>query len=225
MKKLLTIVAAVLMCIALQAQTTTVKDWARHYRYAQANAELTEAPKVVFMGNSITDNWGKFHPDWFKQHNFAARGIGGQTTNQMLCRFQADVIVLAPKAVVILAGTNDIAENMGETTLDYAMENIRSMCELARCHKIKVILCSVTPSAEFGWHKGLNPAPKIVALNAMIKDYAAKNKFAYVDYYSLMADENGALPKTLSGDGVHPYPDAYNIMEEAVLKVINKTVK
>lgn len=224
MKKLITIIAAVLFTASLSAQDV-VKDWAKHDRYEKANSELTVAPKVVFMGNSITDNWARFHQDWFTQHNFAGRGISGQTSYQMLCRFQADVINLHPKAVVILAGTNDIAENIGPEKLDYVMENIRSMCELARAHKIKVILCSVTPSSEFSWHKGLNPAPKIIELNGKIKAYANANKFAYVDYHSLMSDDKGGLPAEFSDDGVHPFPDAYRIMEDAVLKVINKIVK
>ena len=107
------------------------RDWANYGRYAEANAALTTAPAVVFMGNSITDGWDNAHPEFFTDNNFACRGIGGQVTSQMLCRFRADVIALRPKAVVILAGTNDIAGNNGPIECEHIVENIVSMAELA----------------------------------------------------------------------------------------------
>ena len=143
----------------------------------------------------------------------------------MLVRFRADVINLKPKAVVILAGTNDIAQNNGYISLENAFGNIVSMVELAKANNIKPILCSVMPAYEFGWRKGLEPAGKIIKLNAMIKAYADKNKIIYVDYHSALADERGGLPEKYSKDGVHPTLEAYKIMETIVQKAITKVIK
>ena len=143
------------------------RDWANYGRYAAANAALTTAPAVVFMGNSITDGWDNAHPEFFTDNNFACRGIGGQVTSQMLCRFRADVIALRPKAVVILAGTNDIAGNNGPIECGHIVENIVSMAELALAAGIRPILCSVLPAAKYPWRPEIESVPeKIAALNA-----------------------------------------------------------
>lgn len=200
-------------------------DWARFYRYEAMNDTLKKPAKVVFLGNSITDGWYRIHPEFFIKNGFTGRGIGGQTTSQMLTRFQADVIDLKPKIVVIMAGTNDIARNNGIITHKHIMQNIKSMCELAQFHKIKPVLCTILPAYEFGWNKDLKPAADIKLLNDMIRDYAQKNNIPFVDYYSALVDERGGLPANIAADGVHPNMEGYAVMEPIVLKTIRKYIK
>jgi len=169
-----------------------------------------DGKRVVFMGDSITEAWKL--EESFPGKPYINRGIGGQTSPQMLVRFRQDVIDLKPKAAIILAGINDIAGNTGPMTLEQTEENIASMAELATANGIRVVLCSVLPAFDFSWARGLSPAPKIVEVNAWIKDYAAQKGFVYVDYYSAMKDERGGLPAALSKDGVHPLPAGYAIM-------------
>lgn len=200
-----------------------LNDWPFLAKYRDADKELPPpAPgetRVVFMGDSITEGWGRKEsatpPDrveFFPGKPYLNRGISGQTTPQMLVRFRQDVIDLQPKVVVLLAGTNDIAENTGKTTPRDIENNIASMSDLARANGIRLVLCSVLPANEFPWHRGLEPAPKIRALNAWLKDYAATNGFVYVDYYSSMATGEGGLKPELSLDGVHPNKAGYEIM-------------
>jgi lysophospholipase L1-like esterase len=197
----------------------TLYDWAFLAKYKAANAALP-APsanenRVVFMGDSITEGWGMKNPDrgdFFPGKPYVNRGISGQTTPQMLVRFREDVLALKPKVVVILAGINDIAGNTGPATQEEITGNLASMAELARAEGIRVVLCSVLPAIDFPWHKGLEPAPKVRALNAWIKDYSAKNNFVYVDYYSAMADADGGMKAGLASDGVHPTKAGYEIM-------------
>ena len=222
MRQWLLIAGCVLVTSSLFAQA---KDWAQFGRYAEANKTVKVPSKVVFMGNSITDGWWPNDSTFFINNQYVDRGISGQTTSEMLVRFRADVINLKPKAVVILAGTNDIAQNNGYISLENAFGNIVSMVELAKANNIKPILCSVMPAYEFGWRKGLEPAGKIIKLNAMIKAYADKNKIIYVDYHSALADELGGLPEKYSKDGVHPTLEAYKIMETIVQKAITKVIK
>lgn len=166
--------------------------------------------RVVFMGDSITEGWHL--EDSFPGKPYINRGISGQTTPQMVLRFHQDVIALKPKAVIILAGINDIAENTGPMTPEQTEDNLAAMAEMATANKIKVVLCSVLPAFDFPWHPGMTPAPKVIALNEWIKAYAAENGYAYVDYYAAMKDERGGLPSTLSKDGVHPLPAGYAMM-------------
>lgn len=223
MKKLLLSLSAMLLAIVALSQTQK-NDWANFGRY---EAENKTAPKgaVVFMGNSITRNWVEYRPEFFKENNYIGRGIGGQTSAQMLVRFRRDVIDLKPATVVILAGTNDIAQNNGYISLENVLGNIMSMVELAKANNIQVVLCSVLPAAEFGWRKELKPANDILQLNQMIKYYADQNKIPYVDYHTALKDENNGLPKKYAGDGVHPNVDAYKIMEELVQKSLGKKTK
>jgi len=200
-------------------------DWARFFIYEATNDTMLKRPKVVFMGNSITYGWYKLHPEFFIENGFAGRGIGGQTTSQMLTRFQADVIDLKPKMVVIMAGTNDIARNNGIISHKHIMQNIKSMCELAQFHKIKPVLCSILPAHEFRWNKELTPAADIKLLNEMIKAYANAHKIPFVDYYAALVDERGGLPVEIAPDGVHPNMKGYEIMEPIVLKTIRKHIK
>lgn len=200
-------------------------DWAQFYRYAEANDTITQRPNVVFYGNSITDFWIKNSPDFFSKHNFVDRGISGQTTSEMLVRFRQDVINLTPKAVVILAGINDIAENNGKMTLENILGNIISMSELAKAHKIKVILCSVLPCDYFSWRKDLKPAEEVKKLNNLIYNYAKQNKIPYVDYHSALATPEGALDERYTKDRCHPTLPGYLVMEDIVMKTIKKTIK
>jgi len=198
-------------------------DWPNLAKYRDADKELTPPAagevRVVFMGDSITEGWGMKatatspgRGEFFPGKPYINRGISGQTTPQMLVRFRQDVIALKPKVVVVLAGTNDIAENTGKETLEEIGNNIASMSDLARANGIRVVLCSVLPASDFHWHPGLEPAPKIRALNAWIREYAAKNGLVYVDYYSSLANVDGGLKAELSPDGVHPNKDGYDLM-------------
>lgn len=201
------------------------KDWAQFGRYAEANKQVNIFPKVVFMGNSITDNWWPADSLFFKDHQYLDRGISGQTTAEMLVRFRADVIDLKPQVVVILAGINDIAQNNGAIALQNVFGNIVSMAELAQANRIQVILCSVLPAYDFPWRPGLEPADKVMRLNGMIREYARKNEIPYVDYHSVLKDSRNGLPEKYSKDGVHPTLAGYKIMEDLVQEAIGKVLK
>lgn len=185
-KIVLALFAVVSVCTAF-AQSKW--DWANFGRYEEANAELEERPRAVFMGDSITDNWFKFDPGFFTDNGFAGRGISGQVTSQMLVRFRRDVIELSPKYVVILAGTNDIALNNGSISIENIFGNIVSMCELAKLHRIKPVICSVTPASSFSWRQELSPAEDIIRLNEMLREYAESHRIPYVDYHSALKDK------------------------------------
>jgi len=182
--------------------------------------------RVVFMGDSITQGWKIEGPDgYFPGKPYVNRGISGQTTPQMLVRFRQDVIDLKPRAVVILAGINDIAGNTGPETLEEIEGNLASMAELAAAHHIRVVMCSVLPAFDFPWIPGMTPAPKVVALNAWMKSYATEKGHVYVDYHTAMKDERDGLPATLSHDGVHPLPAGYAVMTPLVEAGIEKALK
>jgi lysophospholipase L1-like esterase len=205
----------------------TLYDWAFLAKYKSANAALSAPPtnenRVVFMGDSITEGWGQKNPDrgdFFPGKPYVNRGISGQTTPQMLVRFREDVLALKPKVVLILAGVNDIAGNTGPATHEEITGNIESMAELAHADGIRVVLCSVLPASDFPWHHGLEPAPKIRALNAWLKDYAAKNNLVYVNYYDSMVDAEGGMRAGLASDGVHPNKAGYEIMSPIAEKGI-----
>ncbi len=222
-----------LFLVVVTATLFAQDDWAQHERYAAHNDtvmarnrmpeygynKLAKSRRVeaVLMGNSITDNWAKFHPEFFAENNFVGRGISGQVTSQMLCRFQSDVIALRPKMVIIMAGTNDIAQNNGYISHEYILQNIQSMCELAKQNRIRPVLCSCLPAAAFKWRPEMKPAEDIKCLNEMIKAYAKANKIKYIDYHSALVDEYGGLPKKYAADGVHPNMDGYAIMEQILL--------
>ena len=204
-------------------------DWQNLARYRKANAALATTkstkPRVVFMGNSITDGWINADSSFFAGKNYIDRGISGQTTPQMLVRFRPDVIDLKPAVVVILAGINDIAGNTGIMTLDESFGNIVSMVQLAKASNIKVVISSVLPAYDFPWRPGMQPAEKVIKLNAMLKAYATKNNIVYLDYFNAMKDERNGLPANLSKDGVHPTPEGYKIMEPLAEKAIAEALK
>ena len=199
------------------------RDWAGLRAFAQVNRNLTVEPEVVFMGNSITEGWFNYHPDFFKKNNFACRGIGGQTSSEMLVRFRQDVIELHPRVVAILAGTNDIAMNNGYIALENTFQNIVSMCELAKFNGIKVLLCSVTPAAYFNWRPQVEPAKVIPKLNKMLREYAeATEGVEWVDYFTPMVGEDKAMRAEYSPEGSHPNGEGYKVMERIVVPAINK---
>ena len=205
-------------------------DWAWLARFKNSDSALSApAPgenRVVFMGDSITQGWRIEGPNgYFPGKPYINRGISGQTTPQMLVRFRQDVIDLKPKAVVILAGINDIAGNTGPETLEEIEGNLASMAELAAADHIRVVLCSVMPAFDFPWSPGMNPAPKVLALNAWMKSYAAEKGHVYVDYHSAMKDERDGLPAALSHDGVHPLAAGYAVMAPLVEAGIEKALK
>ena len=224
MKKRFILIIFVIMSIFGYSQ-----DWFGFNRYKADNERIIASgnyPEVVFMGNSITDNWAYFHPNFFSNHNFCGRGIGGQTSAQMLVRFTADVIDLQPKAVVIMAGTNDVAHNDYWVDPDGVVANIVAMCDLAIANGIIPIISSIPPCSEFPWRKEIkNPGQTIVEINHVLKTYAEMNGLMYVDYHSALADENLGLPQTLSGDGCHPNPDTYFTMEDMVMEAIQNALK
>lgn len=220
MKKILLFVF-IFCATALQAQDITKA--ANLQRYATANAEFTK--KVVFIGNSITQGWADSRPDFFTLNNYIGRGIGGQTSPQLLLRFRQDVINLNPAAVVINIGTNDIAQNTGEYVPAFTMSCIQSMAELAHYNGIKVILSSVTPAGEYPWRKEItNVVQKIDALNAMIKAYAESKGFAYIDYNAAMRDGKGAMIKEYTTDEVHVTAKGYEVMEKLAKETIDKVL-
>ena len=204
-------------------------DWFGFKRYQADNQFIINSgkfPDVVFMGNSITDNWASFHPNFFSEHNFCGRGISGQTSAQMLVRFTADVIELHPKVVVIMAGTNDVAHNTNYVEPKNVLDNIAAMCALARANGIVPIISSIPPCASFRWRPEIeNAAQTIVELNKSLKAYAKANDIVYVDYHSVLADKKNAFKKDRSEDGCHPNPDTYVTMEKMVLLAINKVMK
>ena len=195
----------------------TIMDWAHLKKFDEENKKLkkiNELKRVVFMGNSITEGWSNFDKDFFINNPFVNRGISGQTTPQMLIRFRPDVVNLKPTSVVILAGINDIAGNTGPISLENTAENIMSMAEIAIANNIKVYICSTLPAIDFPWSPGLNPGPKVLKLNSLLKDYCDKNNITYVDYFSAMADEKGGLkvPEYTSADDlVHPNLAGYKL--------------
>jgi lysophospholipase L1-like esterase len=205
------------------------QDWFGFNRYQADNERIIASgdyPEVVFMGNSITELWAIYHPEFFSSNNYCGRGISGQTSAQMLVRFTADVVNLHPKAVVIMAGTNDVAHNDYWVEPERVVENIVAMCDLALAHDIVPIISSIPPCSEFVWRKEIeNVGQTIVEINRVLKTYAEENGLVYVDYHSALADENLGFPKTLSEDGCHPDPDTYFTMEDLVLKAIRKVLK
>jgi lysophospholipase L1-like esterase len=222
MKSLLNLLACV-MFASMNAQ-----DWANVARFKAENELVKEnkAPvKMVFMGNSITEGWKLFDPNFFNSTDYVNRGIGGQTTPQMLIRFKQDVLDLKPKGVVILAGTNDIAGNTGPMSIQEIYNQIESMAGLAALNKIEVFLCSVLPVYDYPWKPGLKPAPKIVALNEMLKTLAGEKNYLYIDYFSEMSDDKNGLKASLGADGVHPNEKGYEIMKRVLLNTIGPSFK
>lgn len=214
------------LTILSQISFSQTEDWANLNKYKPENSEIglpsENENRVVFMGNSITEGWIIADPDFFKENSFINRGISGQTTPQLLIRFRQDVVNLKPKAVVLLAGTNDIAGNTGPSSLEMIEDNIMSMVEISKANNVKVILCSVLPVFDYPWKQGINPSEKIVELNRRIKSYSEENQIIYADYFSAMVDEKNGLKKEYSKDGVHPNLEGYKVMKPIIEKAIKE---
>jgi lysophospholipase L1-like esterase len=215
--------------VFIMTETILAQDWANLNRFKDENKNVDlPSPyenRIVFMGNSITQGWIEQRPQFFADKPIINRGISGQTTPQMLIRFRQDVVDLKPKVVVILAGTNDIAGNTGPSTLEMILDNLKSMTEIAKANKIKVILSSVLPAFDYPWRPGLIPNEKIPTLNKMIKEYTNQNDVIYLDYFSSLADERNGLPLKYSDDGVHPNAEGYKVMEPLVEEAIEEAFK
>lgn len=216
-------------CLAGTAQNLAdqLKDWNQLGRYHAANEELKNMPddpkRVVFMGDSITDSWPL--AEAFPGKPYVNRGISGQTTAQMLVRMYPDVIALRPSAVVILAGTNDIAGNNGPQSIEMIEHNLMAMVELAQAHNIKVILCALTPisdkTAAGGRQSRSRPPSDILKLNAWLKEYAAKIRVPFVDYYAAVVDAQGEFRTGLTDDGLHPNAHGYRVMKASVSRALD----
>ena len=216
------------------SQKINSQDWnefANTSRYDKANLELklhtTAHNRVVFMGNSITEDWLKIRPEFFDNKDYINRGISGQTTPQMLLRFRQDVVDLNPKVVVILAGTNDIAGNSGYISLEAIISTIKSMAEIANANDIQVIISSILPAIDYPWKPGLDPASKIIIINKALKAFSEENNFIYLDYYAAMVDDKGGLkvPEyTTANDLVHPNKKGYLVMEKLAKIAIKKAL-
>lgn len=223
-KLLFALIVGLLSMLPVGAKT--LPDWAQLGRYAYQNAIMTKSPDVVFMGNSVIDCWADTVPGFFAENNYAARGISGQVSSQMLVRFRQDVIELSPKAVVILCGINDIAENDGRMSNDGIMDNIKSMCELAELHKITPILCSILPCDHFHWLKNQNiyPAGRVLQINEMIKAYADEKGYEYVDFHSRMTNDRGGMRAEYTYDSGHPNSTGYRVMMPLVKSAIERAL-
>lgn len=219
---------SLIIAFALFSFSKSVKsqDWANLGKYQSQNSAIdiygSQENRVVFMGNSITEGMPK---SFFEGKPYINRGIGGQTTPQMLLRFRQDVIDLKPKIVLILAGTNDIAGNTGPMTLEEIRDNILSMVELAESNGIIPIVCAVLPAYDYPWRPGLLPNVKIPELNQLLSQMAKEKKVPYLDYFKAMADDRNGLPKTLTTDEVHLTAKGYAVLgelaEEAIEKALN----
>ena len=202
-------------------------DWPNLSRYQDENRSVGIPEKgkqrVVFMGDSITEEWSNLYPDYFDTKGHINRGIGGQTTPQMLIRFKPDVIDLEPDIVVILAGTNDIAGNTGPSNVKMITDNIFSMAELARAHQIKVVLSSILPVFEYEWAKEIKDVPATIdSVNDELKKYVNDHGLVYLDYFSSMVDQRKGLNKDYTYDGVHPNQDGYILMSSLAQKVLSR---
>ncbi|MGF7150453.1 lysophospholipase L1-like esterase [Sphingomonas zeicaulis] len=199
-------------------------DFAGLCRYRAENAKLpaATAARVVFMGDSITEGWLRERPSWFANKNRVDRGISGQTTAQMLLRFQADVIALKPKLVHILAGTNDVAGNTGPTSQADIRNNITAMVDLAEANKIRVVIGTVLPARHYFWRPEVDPVRGIADLNAWIRTLAQARKLTLIDYFAAMDDGRGGLSTADATDGVHPTPAGYAKMEALAAPAIER---
>jgi len=216
MKTLTATIVLLLLSISMESESNA-QDWANLARFTEENQAVAPGQaEVVFMGDSITEGWSALFPEFFGGKPYQNRGISGQTTGQMVIRFRQDVIDLGPKVVVILAGTNDIAQNQGPTTLRAIADNIISMAELAHANGIVPVIASVLPAFDYPWRPGLEPNNKIPLLNEMLKERAKMEGFRYLDYFAAMTDGQNGLRPELTTDGVHLTREGYESMSSMV---------
>lgn len=223
MRKIFGCIAALVPCVILAQD-----DWANLQHFAADN-EAAGMPgrneeRVVFMGDSITQGWSDASPDYFAGRPYVERGISGQTTPQMLVRFRADVVELDPAAVVILAGTNDIAGNTGPASNEMIQGNLASMAEIAAANDIRVILASILPASDYPWSPGKEPARRIPEINSWLQDYAEENDHLYLDFYQALVDDRGGMQETFTYDGVHVTQAGYAVMETLAEEAIDEAL-
>jgi len=201
-------------------------DWANLGKYRDDNLKRKNSKnRIIFIGDSITEEWGNSNPNFFHRNHFVNRGIGGQTTPQMLVRFKPDAVHLNPKMIIINGGTNDIAGNTGPSTPEMIIDNICSMAEIAIKNNINVALSSILPVYKYPWNEKIVDPPGTISLvNSALVDYCRKNTLLYIDYYSKMVDEKKGLISDYGYDGVHPTKDGYDVMEKVVKDSISETV-
>ena len=202
-------------------------DWANLARYEDDNLKVglpkKDERRVVFMGDSITEEWSNLYPEYFTEKGYINRGIGGQTTPQMLIRFKPDVVDLKPEIVVILAGTNDIAGNTGPSNAKMITDNIFSMAEIAKAYQMKVVLSSILPVYEYDWAREIKDPPSTIqAVNDALKQYASDQGLIYLDYFSSMVDERQGLNSDYTSDGVHPNESGYILMSSLAEEVLSE---
>ena len=202
-------------------------DWANLARYKDDNLKVglpkKDERRVVFMGDSITEEWSNLYPEYFTEKGYINRGIGGQTTPQMLIRFKPDVVDLKPEIVVILAGTNDIAGNTGPSNAKMITDNIFSMAEIAKAYKMKVVLSSILPVYEYDWAREIKDPPSTIrAVNDALNQYASDHGLIYIDYFSSMSDERQGLNSDYTSDGVHPNENGYILMSSLAEEVLSE---
>ena len=179
--------------------------------------------KIVLIGDSITESWKGYSPEFFTENPYLInKGVGGETTPQILDRFNSDVVSLEPEFVIILAGINDIAQNTGYISVSETFTNIVSMVEIANSHNISPILCSVLPASKIVWKPEIKSADLVIELNEKLKKHCIENNMVYVDYFSSMVGEKKELRSDLTYDGVHPDKKGYLIMEKILLETIQK---
>lgn len=191
--------------------------------YAEANKYVND-PDVIFIGDSITQFWYVINPDFFDNNGFICRGIGGQTSLAMLSRFYQDVVRNNPKVVIIMIGTNDVAQNDGAIKDENYLDNISAACDIARQNGIKVILCSIPPCDGFSWNDKVDSVTDIARLNGMLESYAAEKDIKYVDFFSVLSNGKGGLKDEYTVDRCHPTGKAYSAMERVIVKEINKAL-
>ena len=205
------------------------EDWANLNYYKEENLKIVRGGTkegIIFMGDSITEEWGRIMPEFFSNKQYINRGIGGQTTPQMLIRFRQDVIDLNPDAVVILAGTNDIAGNTGPSSVKMIIDNLMSMAEIASKQNIQVFMSSILPVFRYPWNKSIiDPFKKIAEINNFMKDFSNREKLVYVDYHSHMVDSRPGLKLELTTDEVHLNQAGYIVMSEIINRVIRDRLK
>lgn len=200
------------------------KDWPNLCKFQAQNRSLIatgKRPRVVFLGDSITENWAPADPSFFNADSID-RGIGGQTTTQLLLRVYPDVIALRPRVIHIMAGTNDVGGNTGPVSDDTIVDNIAAMIDIAQANHIAVVLASIPPSKSFFWNRDVKPAPRIRAINIRLRELAARRDAVWVDYYSSLTDSDGGLPDGLANDGVHPNRRGYAIMRPLAEQAIHR---
>jgi lysophospholipase L1-like esterase len=200
------------------------RDFGMTSYYADDNARLLashEPVDVVFLGDSITEGWHDKRPGFFKRGRID-RGVGGQTSSQMVLRMYSDVVALRPKAVHIMAGTNDIAGNTGPMTAAMTENNFRAMSDIARRHKIAVLLAPVPPAASFPWQPEVQTRPRIAELNRWLERFAGESGATWVDYRRVLDDGTGAMKAGLAVDGVHPNETGYDAMATVVEPILRR---